>query len=327
MLACDWFREQERPRREAAPARTRRESDRYGRLVIVPEVYPQVPSRLAVDRHDEQRRARIREPPFEPPHVGLAVDGAGAWKDAWRRWPSVRCARSGAAPRRPRSPGGGRSHHVPGDDVVLFDVHPRRASDDDVHVLGSDPEAWPLHSQLFASDWAAAWDVGCRHDARRASRYISRASSSDGPSNRPWPRAASTSRTPVTSARSSAGSIANGWSGPGIERSSVKCFSRSSMPSAAAPRGTEMPSVWSDSPTGTPNAARIVPIARRFMILGGDGYSDAQRSSATSVAPPLCGRLQCVLDLAVGRHPATKGCRAGGPSPQFGGSTRGLQLE
>ena len=85
------------------------------------------------------------------------------------------------------------------------------------------------------------------------------------------PSAASTSRTAATSARSSSGSIANGWSGPSIERDSVKCFSSKSMPSAAAPVGTAMPCVWSDRPTGTPKAARSVAIERRFMICGGDG--------------------------------------------------------
>ncbi len=65
--------------------------------------------------------------------------------------------------------------------------------------------------------------------------------------------------------------MANGWSGPCMSRESVKCFSSISMPSAAAAVGIAMPVVWSDSPTGTPNASRIVAIARRFMISGGDG--------------------------------------------------------
>ncbi len=43
------------------------------------------------------------------------------------------------------------------------------------------------------------------------------------------------------------------------------------MPRAAAPAGIAMPVVWSERPTGTPNARRIVSIARRFMISGGDG--------------------------------------------------------
>ncbi len=76
---------------------------------------------------------------------------------------------------------------------------------------------------------------------------------------------------PATIAFSSPGSRAKGWSGPSIVRSRVKCFSTKAAPSAAAAIGTAIPMVWSERPTGTPNAARIVAIARRLARSGGAG--------------------------------------------------------
>ena len=51
----------------------------------------------------------------------------------------------------------------------------------------------------------------------------------------------------------------------------MKCFSTNAAPSAAAAIGTAIPVVWSDRPTGTPKAPRIVAIARRFARSGGAG--------------------------------------------------------
>ena len=97
----------------------------------------------------------------------------------------------------------------------------------------------------------------------------------------PSPSAAVAVRMPSTIARSSPGSSDAAWSGPGSERSSVKCFSTSTAPSAAAAIGTAMPRVWSDNPVLVPKRSRMVAIARRFAASGGAGYSVVHCSTVT----------------------------------------------
>ena len=74
-----------------------------------------------------------------------------------------------------------------------------------------------------------------------------------------------------TSRRNSAGSADDEWSGPGIRRSSVKCFSTTQAPSATAAMQAVSVWVWSEYPTETPKAVRIVTIARRFASATSDG--------------------------------------------------------
>ena len=51
----------------------------------------------------------------------------------------------------------------------------------------------------------------------------------------------------------------------------MKCFSTNAAPSAAAAIGDRDAGVWSESPTGTPKASRIVAIARRLIRSTGAG--------------------------------------------------------
>jgi hypothetical protein len=79
---------------------------------------------------------------------------------------------------------------------------------------------------------------------RRATAMFSR--SLGVGSLRPLPRAASTLRMPRTMAVSSPGSSEARWSGPGMARSRVKCFSTTAAPSATAARAHSIPGVWSE---------------------------------------------------------------------------------
>src|SRR2546430_1165245 len=84
----------------------------------------------------------------------------------------------------------------------------------------------------------------------------------------PSPSAASVARASVTNVRSSAGSREAWWSGPGSERSRVKCFSKSSAPMATAAMLRLIPWLWSLHPAGTCSSDRIVAIARRLHSSG-----------------------------------------------------------
>ena len=136
------------------------------------------------------------------------------------------------------------------------------------------PWPGPLDREHVARDARARRDVArAATTDRRALAYISTRSSSDGPAlHAVAERRLDVAHVRDELARARRARSRTGDRGPSIARSSVKCFS-SSCARRARPRPTAtwMPSVWSERPTGTPNAARIVGIARRFMMCGGDG--------------------------------------------------------
>ena len=59
--------------------------------------------------------------------------------------------------------------------------------------------------------------------------------------------------------------------GRAATRSRVRCFSTMAAPARPRRQRSSIPGVWSDQPTGTPNARRMVSIARRFASRGAAG--------------------------------------------------------
>ena len=87
----------------------------------------------------------------------------------------------------------------------------------------------------------------------------------------PLPSADSEARIFWTKSANSAGSAALVWSGPGIDLSSVKCFSIIVAPSATAAMDETSLCVWSLYPIAQLNSERSSGMTRKFASATADG--------------------------------------------------------
>ena len=132
---------------------------------------------------------------------------------------------------------------------------------------------------------------------------------SGGSAGRPPPRPARPRRAPCRPVPSAASDGADrrrpsraksraratrAWSGPGMPGRASGASRRGSRPPRPPPAAARCPRVWSDQPTGTPNARRIVSIARR---LASRGIGRIARHAVE----------QRQRDVAAGRHGVDRG--------------------
>ena len=114
-----------------------------------------------------------------------------------------------------------------------------------VPAHGADAVARALYGEVLLRERFTLFDVPLCKDAFAGDRlvfglaFLSRACGRR-------PAQALFFRTPATMAASSSGERLALWSGPGRALSSVKCFSITTAPSAAAAMSASMPAVWSE---------------------------------------------------------------------------------
>ena len=178
-------------------------------------------------------------------------------------------------------------------------------ADDQVEVLGRDPEAGPLDGDHVRLEHRAGRAgrgsrSGCGGRARTSPRAPpGRARPCGRRRGRPGPRGC-----PRPSPRSSSGSSANGWSGPSIVRSSVKCFSTNAAPSAAAAIGTAIPvGVVGEADRDAEGVAHRRHRAQVRPLGAAPGRPTCTASARRRSAPASRGGVERLLDLAHRRHP------------------------
>ena len=101
----------------------------------------------------------------------------------------------------------------------------------------------------------------------------------------------------------------------------MKCFSTKAAPRAAAAIGTAVPVVWSERPTGTPNARPHRLHRAQVGLLRRSGVDRRALHQPDRRSARLAGGCERLLDLAEDRHPGRDQQRAAarGGDPRISG--------